>query len=272
MKVALVQSSLFWEDKTRNRTQFEKKINDLGSKVDLIILPEMFTTGFSMNTEELAESTDGNTVSWLKDLSSQNKVVIVGSIIVKEKDRFYNRLVWVQPNGQVLTYDKRHLFRMAQEDKYFSAGQSRLITSLGAWRFCPMICYDLRFPVFSRNIALEEDPGSNAEINGSIDPVYDCLIYIANWPEARNAAWKALLVARAIENQSYVIAVNRVGEGAGISYSGDSMVIDAKGNILSSIAQHEETCEIIDLNLADLEEFRKKFPVNLDADRVALIN
>jgi len=223
-------------------------------KAELVVLPEMFSTGFSMEAETLAEDMDGPTLSWMKKIAGLKKIILTGSIIAREGDKFFNRLLWVLPNGQYGHYDKRHLFAYAGEDNRYSPGNKRLIASVNGWKIHLLICYDLRFPVWSRQSIQ----------NGQ--PEYDLLVYVANWPERRNHAWKSLLQARAIENQCYVVGVNRVGDdGHGIYHSGDSMVVDPLGNILYHKA-HEEDLFTIALEKEKLEEVRNKFPFWKDAD------
>lgn len=255
LKVTLIQSNLYWENVDQNLAMFTDKINAIHEPTDIIVLPEMFNTGFSMDSERLAERMNGKTLSWMMELAKQTNSVIVGSLIITEHDEFYNRLVWAQPNGDYYTYDKRHLFRMAGEHKHFSSGDELLIVHYKGWRICPLVCYDLRFPVWSRNIT--EDGGI----------AYDCLIYIANWPAARKAPWSKLLEARAIENQCYVIGVNRVGnDGNQINYSGNSALVNPKGEIVSTISESSDTQQTLSISLQELNDFRKKFPVGMDAD------
>ena len=250
LRLTLVQTDIVWEDTDRNIQRFSKIVDDLTGKTDLVVLPEMFSTGFSMNSENLAEEMQGRTVAWMQEVSAKSDMAIMGSIIIKDKDLFFNRLLFVSPDNRTGFYDKRHLFRMGEEDKYFHHGNVRKIFSLGDWRICPQICYDLRFPVWSRN---RND--------------YDLLVYVANWPESRREVWKALLKARAIENQSYVVGVNRVGiDGRNLDYAGDSMLISPKGEEISNIPSHEEAVETYTISLDELKAFRQKFPVHLDAD------
>ena len=251
LKITIIQSELHWENVDENLAMFTEKIEDINQQTDIVVLPEMFTTGFSMESVKLAEKMDGKSVKWMKQLAVKKNAVITGSIIIEEEGKYFNRLLWVQPDENVLTYDKRHLFRMAEEDKHFTAGEERLIVEWKGWKVCPLICYDLRFPVWSRNSL----------------PAFDCLIYVANWPEARKEPWYKLLEARAIENQVYVVGVNRVGfDGKDISYSGNSAVIDPKGNSISNIKTKLNETVTIELNKQALEDFREKFPVGLDAD------
>lgn len=254
LKVTLVQTSLFWENVEKNLEMFSQKLSEFKDKTDLIVLPEMFNTGFSMNTDSLAEKIGGRSTLWLSEAAAGLKCDVVGSMIIREEGRCYNRLIWMRPDGSFLHYDKRHLFRMLDEHRSFTSGQDRQIVELKGWRFCPLICYDLRFPVWSRS-------------RGD----YDALIYIANWPEARRFAWSSLLVARAIENQACVIGVNRVGQdGNGLAFSGDSAAIDSHGKGFSSIQPYNEEIETVTLLYQDLQDFRKKFQVSLDADNFIL--
>ena len=237
----------------------EERIFNLPDPTDLILLPEMFTTGFTMDAHAVAEPMNLTTFRWLKQMAAQTGAVVTGSYVVQDKGKYFNRLIWMQPDGQFDTYDKRHLFRMAGEDSIYTAGTKRIIKEWKGWRICPLICYDLRFPVWSRNTS-----GQSNEFS------YDLLLYVANWPAARRNAWNTLLQARAIENLSYVIGVNRTGtDGNGHPYTGDSAVIDFKGDVL---CRHSDT-EIIHqqtLSLDELRAFREKFPANLDADAFTL--
>jgi omega-amidase len=216
MKVALIQTELIWEQAEDNRTRLSEKIEAIGQPVDIIVLPEMFTTGFTMNPVAVAESIDGPTVSWMKLTAEKSGSAICGSIIISEEGHFYNRLLFVLPSGAVYQYDKRHLFTLAGEDQIYTAGKNKLIVEYKGFRICPLVCYDLRFPVFSRNL---ED--------------YDLLLYVANWPEPRINAWDALLRARAMENMSFVVGVNRVGSDKnGHQYPGHSAAVDYLGNYI----------------------------------------
>lgn len=265
MNIAFIQSPLLWENPKANQAYFEQKIKQL-DKRDLILLPEMFNTGFSMNSVKLAEEMHGSSMQWMRKMALETGSVICGSIIIQEKGQYFNRLIWMQPNGEFQKYDKRHLFRMANEDKHFSAGKDRLIVELKSWKIMPLICYDLRFPVWSRNLFKIND-------KHEVIAEYDLCLYIANWPEARVTAWNALLRARAIENQSFVCGLNRTGEdGNGVSYNGMSAVIDPKGNAIIEANDESEKVGICSLNYSELEEFRKKFPVGMDADSFDLKN
>jgi predicted amidohydrolase len=223
MKIALIQSSLFWENPKQNRDYFEEKINTVNDDLDLIVLPEMFTSGFTMNPENVAETMQGETVSWLKVLAKAKNSAITGSLVIKENSNFYNRMVFVFPSGKIQFYDKKHLFTLAGEDKVFTSGTQKIIVDYLGWEICLQVCYDLRFPVFSRN---SED--------------YDLLIYVASWPKIRINAWDALLKARAIENMCYAIGVNRTGEdNNGYQYTGHSQVVDFLGNCMVEPVESE---------------------------------
>lgn len=249
MKTALIQAPLIWENPQANRTYFSDKINAIQEKVNLIVLPEMFTTGFTMNPNEAAETMQGETILWLKILAKANNCAITGSLIIKENNSFHNRLVFVFPSGELQYYDKRHLFTLAGEDKTYTKGTEKLIVDYLGWKICPLICYDLRFPVFARNT---ED--------------YDLLIYVANWPEPRINAWDTLLKARAIENMSYVIGVNRIGEDQSKhNYPGHSQVLDCLGNYLIEPTE-EEGVFITVLDQQKMLETRQKFDFLNDRD------
>ncbi len=258
LSVTLIQTALFWEDKNRNLAMLEDKIMGIDEKTNLVILPEMFSTGFSMRPSVLAETMDGQTIEWMKKISNAKKIIVTGSIIIEDNGHYFNRLIWMLPNGNYGFYDKRHLFAYAGEDQHYTAGNKRLITSVNGWKINLQICYDLRFPVWARQQSNES-------------PEYDLIIYVANWPERRNHAWKTLLTARAIENQSYVIGVNRVGEdGNQINHSGDSMLIDPLGNILFS-KQQEEVIHSFVLTKDSLNQTRNKFPFWKDADQFNIL-
>jgi omega-amidase len=254
MKISVIQPDIAWEDKLLNFKNLSTIIKPLFDKTDLVILPEMFNTGFSMNPSALGEISDGITFEWMRNLSEKGNFGLCGSYIVTENDNFFNRFVFVSPGKDSWHYDKRHLFSMGGEDKIFSAGNSRLNFSFRGMRISPYICYDLRFPVWSRNT------------EGS-----DLLIYSANWPVARQNVWRTLLQARAIENQCYVAGSNRTGtDGSGIKYLGESMIINPRGEIIVS-AEAEENCSITsELSILELSDFRSKFPVADDADRFTI--
>lgn len=249
MKIALIQLSLSWENPIANRNHFEEKIASITEPVDLIVLPEMFTSGFTMNREIVFETMDGETIMWLIHLAKAKNTAITGSLVIRENDNFYNRLVFVFPSGEIQFYDKRHLFTLAGEDGIYTAGKEKLIIEYKGWKICPLICYDLRFPVFSRNT---ED--------------YDLLIYVANWPTIRINAWDALLKARAIENMSFTIGVNRVGaDDYKLDYNGHSQVIDFLGNYILEPIEAKGVF-IVELDKAEQHIARKKFNFLNDRD------
>lgn len=259
MHVTLLQTDLSWHNPVANRAALEERIFSLPEPTDLIVLPEMFTTGFTMDASNVAEPPNLTTFRWLKQMAAQTGAVVTGSYVVHEAGNYFNRLVWMQPDGQFDSYDKRHLFRMAGEDKVYTSGPRRIIKEWKGWRICPLICYDLRFPVWSRN-----------RQNNSTDFAYDLLLYVANWPAARRTAWNTLLQARAIENLSYVVGVNRVSvDDHGNAYTGDSALIDFKGDV---VYRHSDTEAIYQqtLSIDALRSFREKFPANLDADEFDL--
>jgi len=257
MKVTYIQTRLHWEDREKNLSHFDALINSIKEETNLILLPEMFTTGFSMNPKKTAEPANGSTLKWMQQKAKEKNAVICGSVAVKDRENYFNRLFWVQPNGEFYTYNKRHLFSMGKEDEHFKAGAKKLIAHYEAWNFCPLVCYDLRFPVWSRNKFKSKE--------GTWD--YDVLIYVANWPEARTYPWKQLLIARAIENQCYVIGVNRIGkDGNGISHAGESLVIEPKGTVISKPNTNQECIETLSLDKILLDEFRTAFPVGRDGD------
>ncbi|HEX4956791.1 MAG TPA: amidohydrolase [Lacibacter sp.] len=258
LSFSLLQTALHWEDKTANLQMLEQKINAIQHSTQIVVLPEMFSTGFSMNPAQLAEEMNGPTVDWMKRIAAQHRIIVTGSIIIKEDDHYYNRLIWMLPNGQLAWYDKRHLFAFAGEDKHYNSGSKRLIASVNGWKINVQVCYDLRFPVWARQASSE-------------NPEYDVLIYVANWPERRQHAWRSLLIARAIENQCYVIGVNRVGkDGNDIDHSGNSMVVDAMGEVLYE-KQHEEDVHTITLSKEKLEEVRSRLPFLKDADAFQIL-
>lgn len=261
MKVTIIQSHIYWQDREKNLSHFARIIDSINEKTDLIVLPEMFTTGFTMSPELFAEKSNGETLRWLKKKSAEKNAIITGSVSVDDNGKYFNRLFWVRPDGKVKTYDKRHLFRMAKEDEHYNAGNKKIIVELEGWNVCPLICYDLRFPVWSRN--------KFSKRKKSWD--YDVLLYVANWPKVRRHPWKQLLIARAIENQCYVIGVNRIGkDGNGFEHSGDSMIINPRGEIISKTKANKHNIETLELDKNYLEEFRKIFPVGLDADNFEL--
>ena len=259
LTVATIQADLVWEDKAANLDRFREKIEALSSEVELVILPEMFTTGFSMSPQTLAETADGETIAWMKQLSQDRNIVIVGSMIAKENDSYFNRLICMLPTGSYGIYDKRHLFSFAGEENHYSAGNKRLIASIKGWKLNLQICYDLRFPVWAR----QQMKVSETE---EIIPEYDMLVYVANWPERRVNAWRTLLCARAIENQCYVIGVNRVGnDGNGIYHNGSTMIIGPLGEVLYHAVDEEDICEMT-LSKEELKDIRNKFSFLKDGD------
>lgn len=263
---SLLQTDLFWENKSSNREMLGNRIASLKGKTEIVVMPEMFTTGFTMNTD-LAESMNGETIQWMKLLSKENNIILTGSLIIKENSNHYNRLIWMLPNGEFGIYDKRHLFAYSEENKFYQRGHKRLITSVKGWKINVQICYDLRFPVWSRQPPSTVDTIKEGIPEVSATPEYDILLYVANWPEQRIHAWKTLLTARAIENQCYVIGVNRVGEdGNKNKYCGDSMVVDPLGEVLY-FKSKEEDCHTITLDKEILDSVRKKYPFLQDGDR-----
>lgn len=267
----LIQTELHWEDKQANLDMFAEKILSIKEKTHIVILPEMFSTGFSMRPEVLAETMDGNAMQWMKKIAAEKKVILTGSLVIEEQGNYFNRLIWMLPNGQYGQYDKRHRFAYAGEDKHYSAGSKRLIASVNGWKVNLQVCYDLRFPVWARQNAAQAS--HNPQQDGTPDKLeYDLLIYVANWPERRNHAWKTLLQARAIENQCYVIGVNRVGtDGNNIYHSGNSMIIDPLGETLYHKA-NEQDVHTQELSMEKLEEVRHKFPFWRDADEFKILN
>jgi len=248
MRITTIQYDIVWEDKETNLKNLSEKINTIQS--DIIILPEMFTTGFTMNPNHLAESMTGKTIQWMKEIALTKDLAICGSIIIREEDKYFNRFIWVNPDGTIYHYDKRHLF--LNEDKNYTRGDKKLIIEYGGWKICPLICYDLRFPVWSRN---SED--------------YDILIYVANWPDKRKLAWRSLLVGRAIENQCYVIGVNRVGEGGRLVYSGGTSLINALGEVQYTNSHIEEVFTAT-LSKYDLDKIRTQLPFLEDKDNFSI--
>lgn len=250
LTITLIQTELFWEDIPANLSSFDDKLDAITEETDLIILPEMFSTGFSMNAAELAEAMDGSAVTWIRSRSITKNADIMGSVIIEENGKYYNRLLWAKPDGTLTTYDKKHLFRMTGEHEVFTPGSRLLTVTVKGWKLRPFICYDLRFPIWNRNI----------------DNQYDVGIYIANWPFNRGAHWKILLPARAVENQCYVIGLNRVGkDGNGLTYSGDSSIIDPMGEVLFHQADTPFTYTAR-LNYDRIREYRENLAAWRDAD------
>lgn len=249
MKIALIQSDLYWEQPDKNRNHFEQKINEISEAVELIVLPEMFATGFTMNAKEVAETMQGETVLWMQSLAKQKKSAITGSLIIEENKQYYNRMLFVFPDGKMQQYDKRHLFSLAGEDQFYTGGTQKVIVDYSGWKICLQICYDLRFPVFARNVEN-----------------YDLLLYVANWPKVRINAWDALLKARAIENLSYVIGVNRVGSDANnYEHVGHSQVVDFLGNYVLDPQENEDVF-IVQIDRNVMLETRKKLDFLGDKD------
>lgn len=255
LKIAFIQSDLAWENPKQNRDYFKEKIEAITSPVDLIILPEMFTTGFTMNAKEYAETMQDKSLHWMQKMAAFKNTALVGSIIIKEQNKFYNRLLFVYPDGNISTYDKRHTFTLAGEHEVFTAGNSKLIIDYKGWKICPLICYDLRFPVWARNVEN-----------------YDVLIYVANWPKPRIHAWDTLLMARAIENMCYCIGVNRVGiDKLDNEYCGHSATYDILGNNITPIRPNKEHTEIVTLERNHINFYRNKLKFLTDKDNFSLL-
>ena len=253
LNITTIQSTLSWEDPNTNHNNFNKLIDSINEPTDLILLPEMFTTGFSMNPKPIAEKMDGPTIKWMAGKASTKNAVIAGSIIVEEDEKFYNRLIWMRPDGSHETYNKRHLFTLAGEHKKYTKGTERKIIDLHGWKICPLICYDLRFPVWSRN-----------------SEGYDVLLYVANWPDKRIDAWSSLLSGRAVENQCYTIGVNRVGADAtGLNYNGTTSVISYDGKLIYTVKDKVEV-QTTTFNYKALHQFRTKLAFLDDRDHFSL--
>lgn len=258
LTISIIQTFIFWEDVDKNLKMLEEKINSLSGKTEVVVLPEMFSTGFSMNPENIAETMDGKTIEWLKNTSSQKRLLLTGSLIIKEDNKFFNRLIWMQPDKNFYYYDKRHLFAYAGENEKYNPGKKRLIVSVKGFKINLLICYDLRFPVWSRQ-------------SKSSPPEFDVLIFVANWPSKRMNAWRSLLIARAIENQCYVVGVNRVGkDGNDIEYNGDSILVDPLGNVIYEMKDAEDIFTFT-LDSNELERVRSQFPFLKDADDFKII-
>lgn len=254
MKIALVQTSLTWEDPIENRSHLVQKINGFLEDVDLIVLPEMFSSGFTMNPQDVAETMQGETVAWMQHLAKARNCAITGSLVIEEEGKYFNRLIFVYPEGRIKTYDKRHLFTLSGEDKFYTAGKERLIIEYKGFKICPLICYDLRFPAFSRNTE-----------------GYDLLLYVANWPKLRMNAWDILLRARAVENMAYVIGVNRIGTDANThEYVGHTQVVDYLGNYVLE-PQESDKVFIVKLDKEPLLETRNKLAFLNDRDTFEII-
>lgn len=255
LKISIVQTDIAWENKQENLRMLREKLHALRGTTEIVVLPEMFSTGFTMKSRELAEPVSGITVRILKELAADFQLALCGSFICSERSNYYNRAFFITPEGEEFYYDKRHLFRMGNEAEYFSSGNNKLIISYRGWNICLLVCYDLRFPVWSRNVNNE----------------YDLLIYVASWPQARRLAWDTLLCARALENMCYVCEVNRIGvDGNKLIYNGGSVVFSAKGEVLASVPDGEEGIETVSLSLISLQQLRDKFPVWKDADAFRL--
>lgn len=250
LNITLMQADLHWHDPPANRRMFAKLAADCAATTDLIVLPEMFTTGFTMEAEQVAEDLNGDTVQWMAEIAHDLKVTVTGSLVIRDATGFFNRLIWMPPDGQAEHYDKRHLFRMASEQDHYAQGHERRVFRLRDWRVCPLVCYDLRFPVWSRGV-----------------DEFDLLLYVANWPAARRSAWQTLLPARAVENLCYCAGVNRVGtDGNGIAYAGESGAWDYLGHAVTACDDQPATVTV-ELDGTALTRYRKKFPAHLDADR-----
>ncbi|UKM65273.1 amidohydrolase [Flavobacteriaceae bacterium GSB9] len=255
LKIALLQSDLAWEDAAQNRKNLGVALRGIAQTIDVIVLPEMFATGFTMNAEKVAEPMDGDTVAWMKQMATKTNAAIAGSLVISEERKFYNRFLFVEPSGKISIYNKRHTFTLAGENKVYTAGSKQVIIDYKGWKICPQVCYDLRFPVWSRNVE-----------------GYHVLIYVANWPKPRISAWNTLLQARAIENMSYCIGVNRVGvDGTNIEYSGHSAAYDVLGNKITTIEPKQEQIETITLEKRHVEAYRNKFKFLDDRDAFKII-
>jgi omega-amidase len=261
LNITLIQSNLHWENKEENLRMLEEKINSIKDKTEIVVLPETFSTGFNMQPDKLAETMNGNALQWMKRVAMAKKIILTGSLIIEDAGHYFNRLVWMLPNGEYGVYDKRHRFSYGGEDDQFTAGTKRLVASVKGWKINLLICYDLRFPVWSRQSS-STDTGIE----------YDVLIYVANWPDRRIHAWRTLLQARAVENQCYVVGVNRVGDdGNNIHYSGYSMVVDPLGEVLYQ-KEEEEDIYTIALNKDHLQSIRDKLPFWKDADHFHILS
>lgn len=254
LKVALIQADLIWENAEENRVNFTNKIDSITETIDLVVLPEMFTTGFTMNAANVYETMQGETVAWMQRIADNKNIALIGSLVIKENNNFYNRLLFVKPSSTIKIYDKRHTFTLAGEHEVYTAGNRKLIDEYKGWKICPLVCYDLRFPVWARNV---ED--------------YDLLVYVANWPKPRIAAWDALLKARAIENMSYCIGVNRVGLDINkYEYNGHSAAYDVLGNKVSNIEPNVEQIEIVTLTKSHIKKYRERLQFLNDRDEFSL--
>lgn len=256
LRITFIQVSLRWEDREANLERLAGKIKSVAGETDLILLPEMFSTGFSMNASSLAEDMSGPTVAWMKQMAAEKNCTLCGSVIIRDNGNYYNRLIWMHADGTFLAYDKRHLFRLAEEQKTYSPGTEKIIPVVKGWRILPLICYDLRFPVWSRRTQNED---------------YDLLVYVANWPDRRIKAWNTLLPARAVENQCFVAGLNRVGDdGNGIPHSGYSAAYDCSGATLWMSDGGTESIQTVTLSAEALYKYRRTFPFDRDADEFAI--
>ena len=271
LTITTIQTDLRWEDKTANLRHFEARIDAITAPTEIVILPEMFSTGFSMQPQRLAETMEGPTIRWMQEIAARKRIILTGSVIIEENGHYFNRLIWMLPDGQYGHYDKRHRFAYAGENEHYTAGGRRLVASVNGWRVLPLVCYDLRFPVWSRQTPQDgaEDPASGSP-PGAPALEYDLLLYVANWPDRRSHAWKTLLQARAIENQCYVAAVNRIGnDGLDIYHGGDSTIIDPLGETLYHAGAKDETYPHT-LQKEDLTKVRQRFPFWRDADHFSI--
>jgi omega-amidase len=274
LTITTIQTGVLWEDKKANLKRLEERILAIPEPTELVVLPEMFSTGFSMRPQALAERMDGPTLAWMQETAARKKVILTGSVIIEAEGNYYNRMIWMLPNGQYGSYDKRHRFAYAGEHEQYTAGHKRLIASVKGWRVLLLVCYDLRFPVWSRQTTHKKhEPGDSGapQTPAPVDDLeYDLLLYVANWPESRSHAWKTLLQARAIENQCFVAGVNCVGkDGNDIYYSGDTMILDPLGATLYHAAEKDET-HTLTLRKEDLTRVRQRFPFWKDADHFSI--
>ena len=252
LKITIIQPDIIWENPEANLDKYSELL-EKNNETDLIILPEMFTTGFSMHPEKLKEQMNGSSVKWMQQVAAQKNAAVVGSLIIEELGKIYNRAIWVFPDGKIESYDKRHLYSMGQEHLHYAPGKDKLIVDYRGWKFCPQICYDLRFPAFARNL---ED--------------YDVVFYMANWPSPRHHVWKNLLISRAIENQAYCFGINRVGtDGTGLKYLGDSTSISPKGK--AEFMGENEAVKTFEISYSKLHDFRRKFPLLNDRDTFSIL-
>jgi predicted amidohydrolase len=260
LKINIIQADLVWEQPDKNLENFDKKLSGLKGQQDIVALPEMFNTGFTMNGAGFAEDPKGQAFQWLLTKAAALDCVVTATFLCKENSQLFNRLIWMRPDGSFETYNKRHLFRFGNEHLHFTPGNSKIIVEIKGWRVCPLVCYDLRFPVWSKNTYQD----------GKFE--YDLLLYLANWPEKRKHHWRALLQARAIENLSYAAGINRIGtDGTGTTHSGNSMVFSPKGELIFESQEHIESNTIVTLSMKDLMDYRQKFNVELDWDKFEIL-